>query len=82
MSKSARPQRAVVITAAPELDAPYSGAAIESLVARFGSPLLVIDCERIRAQYRRLQAALPGVDLHYALKPLPELSVVQVLAFI
>ena len=39
-------------------------------MATYGSPLLIIDCERVRAQYRRLQKALPGVDLHYALKPL------------
>ena len=30
-----------------------------SLAARFGSPLLVIDCEAVRRQYRRLAAALP-----------------------
>lgn len=46
-------------------------AEIRALVARFGSPLLVVDCEQVRRQYRSLKAALPGVDLHYALKPLP-----------
>ena len=30
---------------------------------RYGSPLFLIDAERVRAQYRRLSAALPGVDL-------------------
>ena len=45
--------------------------AIHHLVARYGSPLFIIDAERVRRQYRRLAAALPGVDLHYALKPLP-----------
>ena len=43
----------------------------------FGSPLLIIDCERVRRQFRQLQKALPGVDLHYALKPLPHPAVVQ-----
>ncbi len=47
---------------------------------KFGSPLLVIDCDLIRRQYHALAAALPGVDLHYALKPLPDATVVQVLA--
>ncbi|MBM5811294.1 MAG: type III PLP-dependent enzyme [Gammaproteobacteria bacterium] len=51
-----------------------------ALVARFGSPLLVIDCAVVRRQYRALAAALPGVDLHYALKPLPEAAVVRALA--
>ncbi|MGB5132756.1 MAG: type III PLP-dependent enzyme, partial [Steroidobacteraceae bacterium] len=53
---------------------------LRSLVARFGSPLLFIDCNIIRRQYRALAAALPGVDLHYALKPQPEATVVKVLA--
>jgi ornithine decarboxylase len=59
---------------------PFSRAAIEQLVAQFGSPLLIVDAARVRHQYRRLQAALPGVALHYALKPLPAAAVVQVLA--
>ena len=52
---------------------------IRALVARFGSPLLVVDCEQVRRQYRSLKAALPGVDLHYALKPLPHAAVVACL---
>jgi ornithine decarboxylase len=52
-------------------------AEIRALAARFGSPLLVVDCEQVRRQYRALKAALPGVDLHYALKPLPHAAVVS-----
>jgi ornithine decarboxylase len=58
---------------------PFSREAVQHLVARYGSPLLVIDAERVRAQYRRLAAALPGVDLHYALKPLPHASLITTL---
>ena len=54
-------------------------AEIRRLAARFGSPLLVVDCEQVRRQYRALREALPGVDLHYALKPLPHASVVATL---
>jgi ornithine decarboxylase len=54
-------------------------AEIRTLVARFGSPLLVLDCQQVRRQYRALRAALPGVDLHYALKPLPHAAVVACL---
>ncbi len=43
----------------------------------FGSPLLIVDCERVRVQLRKLRKALPGVDLHYALKPLPHSAVVR-----
>ena len=65
-----------------ELDSkqdPFSREAIQHLVVRYGSPLFVIDAERVRQQYRRLAAALPGVDLHYALKPLPHFSVINTL---
>ena len=56
---------------------PFQPAEIRRLVREFGSPLLILDCERVRRQYRRLQKALPRVDLHYALKPLPHPAVVQ-----
>jgi ornithine decarboxylase len=58
---------------------PFSRESIKHLVSRYGSPLFVIDAERVRRQYRRLAAALPGVDLHYALKPLPHASVIDTL---
>ncbi|MFM7065620.1 MAG: type III PLP-dependent enzyme [Gammaproteobacteria bacterium] len=56
-----------------------SPAEMLQLVATHGSPLFVIDCTVLRQQFRRLQAALPGVDLHYALKPLPVAAVVRTL---
>ena len=56
---------------------PFTPAEIQRLVAEFGSPLLIIDCQRVREQYRKLHKALPGVDLHYALKPLPHAAVVE-----
>jgi ornithine decarboxylase len=59
---------------------PFSREAVQHLVSRYGSPLLVIDAERIRQQYRRLAAALPRVDLHYALKPLPHASLITTLS--
>jgi ornithine decarboxylase len=54
-------------------------AALRRLAARHGTPLLVIDCTVIRRQYRSLAAALPGVGLCYALKPLPCAEVVATL---
>lgn len=59
---------------------PFEPEQIRRLVATFGSPLLIVDCQRVRSQYRRLRKALPGVDLHYALKPLPHPAVVQAIA--
>jgi ornithine decarboxylase len=62
----------------PDWD-PFAAESVKHLVARYGSPLFIIDAERVRRQYRRLAAALPGVDLHYALKPLPQASVINTL---
>jgi len=62
------------------LAAPYAAESLERLLERFGSPLLVIDCDVVRRQYAALAAALPGVCLHYALKPLPDVDVVRTLA--
>src|SRR6201996_6441025 len=56
---------------------PFEPDQIRRLVREFGSPLLIIDVARVRAQYRKLRRALPGVDLHYALKPLPHPAVVR-----
>ena len=56
-----------------------TNARLAGLAARHGTPLLVIDCEAIRRQYRSLSAALPGVGLFYALKPLPNAAVVATL---
>ncbi|HTW37313.1 MAG TPA: hypothetical protein VMD49_01945, partial [Steroidobacteraceae bacterium] len=56
---------------------PFRPAEVRRLVREFGSPLLIVDCERVRAQLRKLRRALPGVDLHYALKPLPHPAVVR-----
>ena len=56
---------------------PFQPAEIRRLVKEFGAPLLILDCERVRVQYRKLRKALPGVDLHYALKPMPHPAVVN-----
>jgi ornithine decarboxylase len=49
---------------------------LRALAAQHGTPLLLVDCEVLRRQYRDLHGALPGVDLYYALKPLPQPAVV------
>jgi ornithine decarboxylase len=52
---------------------------VRRLVREFGSPLLILDAERVRVQYRKLHRALPGVELYYALKPLPHPAMVHVI---
>ena len=64
------------LTGSSHID-PFHPPEIRRLAREFGSPLLILDCERVRAQYRKLHKALPGVDLHYALKPMPHAAVVQ-----
>jgi ornithine decarboxylase len=53
------------------------GPDLRALVAAHGTPLLLLDCDVIRRQYRELREALPGVELFYALKPLPHAAVVR-----
>lgn len=74
-------RQALAVPPAHSFDAstPLAAGEVQALVARFGSPLLVVDCEQVRRQYHALKAALPGVDLHYALKPLPHAAVVATL---
>jgi ornithine decarboxylase len=51
-----------------------------ALARKHGAPLLVLDCDVLRQQYRALAAALPGVAIHYAIKALPELAAIATLA--
>jgi len=55
----------------PRFIDPFQPTEVRRLVREFGSPLLILDCERVRVQFRKLRKALPRVDLHYALKPTP-----------
>jgi ornithine decarboxylase len=55
------------------------GALYRDFVSEHGSPLLVLDVQRVREQYYALQQALPGVQLHYALKSFPHPAIVSLL---
>ncbi len=50
------------------------------LVAKHGSPLLILDCRVLRARFRLLQEQLPGVDLYYAIKAFAHPDVLEVLS--
>ncbi|MEM1263937.1 MAG: type III PLP-dependent enzyme [Pseudomonadota bacterium] len=54
-------------------------ATLRDLANRHGTPLLVLDCDEVRARYRALTAALPTVAMHYAIKALPNDAVVRTL---
>ena len=49
-------------------------------IALHGTPVLLLDPERVRRQYRRLAAALPFVRFHYAVKALSHDAVIAALA--
>lgn len=56
------------------------GDVYRQMVREHGSPLLVMDANTIRTQYRALQAALPGVQIYYAIKSLAHPAILRQLA--
>jgi ornithine decarboxylase len=52
----------------------------EGLVAKYGSPLLVISRSKLVEQYQSLKSYLPGVSLYYAIKAFPHPDVIRILA--
>ena len=52
----------------------------QGMVKQYGSPLLVLDCQKLTDQFNALSHALPGVELYYAIKSLPNLDVIRTLA--
>ncbi|SFS15206.1 ornithine decarboxylase [Microbacterium sp. cf046] len=52
----------------------------QAAIALHGTPVLLLDPERVRRQYRRLTAALPFVRFHYAVKALSHDAVISALA--
>jgi diaminopimelate decarboxylase len=57
------------------------GIDFEKIVDQFRSPVYVYDAEIIRKKFQALRSAMPGhVDIFYAVKSNPNLSVIQLLA--
>ncbi len=52
---------------------------VRALAAEHGTPLLLLSTQVARRQYGALTSALPGVDVHYSMKPLPHPAVVRAL---
>jgi diaminopimelate decarboxylase len=53
---------------------------LDGLVARYGTPLLVLDPNRARMRYRELQAAFPYVRFHYDASALAHPAVITAIA--
>ncbi len=52
----------------------------QAAIALHGTPVLLLDPERVRRQYRRLVQSLPFVRFHYAVKALSHRAVISALA--
>jgi ornithine decarboxylase len=52
----------------------------QAAIALHGTPVLLLDPETVRRQFRRLTAALPFVGFHYAVKALSHEAVIEALA--
>ena len=52
----------------------------QAAIALHGTPVLLLDPETVRRQFRRLTAALPFVGFHYAVKALSHEAVIAALA--
>ena len=53
---------------------------IEDLVARHGTPLYIVSRRQLVENYRRLDGALPAVNLFYAVKANPQPEILETLA--
>ena len=51
----------------------------QDMVAKHGSPLLLLDCDQLTKQFNQLSAALPNVVFYYAIKSLPHPAVIRTL---
>lgn len=50
---------------------------LAGLVREHGSPLFLLDADRVDAQVRALRSELPGVGIHFATKSLPHPAVIE-----
>jgi len=72
MNSPTKDLRPVIMGNAPETQAFYN-----DLVAQHGSPLLVFRPKVLARQFKALQAALPNVELFYAVKAHPDPSILE-----
>jgi ornithine decarboxylase len=78
--REARAARTIRDTRRDETAALLTSDIARAAIALHGTPVLLLDPERVRGQYRRLTAALPFVRFHYAVKALAHPEVLSALA--
>ncbi|MGU3646793.1 type III PLP-dependent enzyme [Microbacterium sp. C23T] len=79
LRREPRTTRALESRRRAEASALLSSVAARAAIALHGTPLLLLDPERVRRQYRHLRNALPFVGFHYAVKALAHDAVLDVL---
>ena len=79
--RDARTARAFEDRRRAEASALLCSVAARAAIALHGTPVLLLDPERVRRQYRHLRRALPFVGFHYAVKALAHDAVLDVLEF-
>ncbi|MDO4177597.1 MAG: type III PLP-dependent enzyme [Phascolarctobacterium sp.] len=57
-----------------------SQVAVEKLVARFGSPLLVLSLDQVKKNYEVLRKHLPRAKVHYAIKANPHPEILRLMS--
>ncbi|MDW4571838.1 type III PLP-dependent enzyme [Microbacterium sp. M3] len=77
--RDARTARAFEDRRRAETSALLSSVAARAAIALHGTPVLLLDPERVRRQYRHLRRTLPFVGFHYAVKALAHDAVLDVL---
>jgi ornithine decarboxylase len=65
---------------AEETAALFASDIAQAAIALHGTPVLLLDPETVRRQFRRLSTALPFVRFHYAVKALSHEAVIEALA--
>ncbi|MDR7183346.1 ornithine decarboxylase [Microbacterium trichothecenolyticum] len=79
LRREPRTTRALGSRRRAEASALLSSVAARAAIALHGTPLLLLDPERVRRQYRHLRNALPFVGFHYAVKALAHDAVLDAL---
>ena len=78
--RQARAARTIRDIRLDETRALLSSDIARAAIALHGTPVLLLDSERVRRQYQRLATALPFVHFHYAVKALSHSDVIAALA--
>lgn len=67
----------VVVQMLPDYLSKYDRRDLKLWADQYGTPLVIIDEQRVQKQYEDISLALPKVQLHYAIKALPDRRLIK-----